>query len=318
MRKLTVAILGNHKFPFCTESELDWTFENLGHTVLKFQENEDMTHFIMERCISSGVDLFIYVHTHGWQTPGAISFEAMTSGIKNGCGAVTCGFHLDLYWGLNSADRRQDRIGQHQFWKMDYVFTADGGHNDGFKERGVNHYWLPPAVVERDCFRGNYNPEWAVDVAFVGSKSYHPEYPFRGQLIEILEQIYGDRFRRYSGDTPWGAFRGHRLNDLYASVKVCVGDSCFGGDFRNYWSDRIPETLGRGGFLIHPKVCGLDIPGLITYEPRNVGHLKQLIDYFVAHDAERRQCAGRAFDWVKDNETYTNRVMRMLDVMELL
>lgn len=317
MRKLTVAVVGNHELPFCTESELDWTFEHLGHRVLKFQENKDETHVIMERCVSTGVDLFVYVHTHGWETPGAVSFECMLEALRN-INAKTCGFHLDLYWGLNTADARQDRIGQHHFWKMDYVFTADGGRQEDFKSRGVKHFWLPPAVVEKGCFKGNYTPSLACDVAFVGAKGYHPEYPFRAQLIEWLERTYGDRFRRYAGDTRWGYFREQRLNDLYASVKVCVGDSCFGGLIPKYWSDRIPETLGRGGFLIHPRVEGLDIPGLITFHPQNFEELQRKIDYFVEHDTERRQCADKGFLWVKDNETYTNRVFRMLDIMELL
>lgn len=317
MLKLTVAILGNHEVSFCTERELGWTFEHLGHRVLRFQENRARTEEIMEECIASRVDLFIYVHTHGWETPGAITFEKMLDAIKNNK-TKTCGFHLDLYWGLNTNDYRQDRIGKHHFWKMDYVFTADGGHQQDFQKRGVNHFWLPPAVVEKGCFRGNFNPEYAVDVAFVGSKGYHPEYPFRPYLIEWLERTYGPRFRRYCGDTQWGGFREQKLNDLYASVKVCVGDSCFGGLIPNYWSDRIPETLGRGGFLVHPAVDGLNIPGLVTFYPQNLEHLQRQIDYFVEHDEERRQCADKGFRWVRDNETYTNRVLRMLGVMELL
>jgi hypothetical protein len=317
MRRLTVAILGNHELPFCTESELDWTFEHLGHKVLKFQENKARTEDIMMQCRAYEADLFVYIHTHGWETPGSVSFETMLDAIKN-MGVKTCGFHLDLYWGLNTADYRQDRIGKHHFWKMDYVFTADGGRQDEFKERGVNHIWLPPAVVERGCFRGNFNPEWAVDVAFVGAKGYHPEYPFRAHLIEWLERTYGDRFRRYAGDTRWGGFREQRLNDLYASVKVCVGDSCFGGLINNYWSDRVPETLGRGGFLIHPAVNGLNIPGLVTFYRQDLEHLKRQIDYFVEHDAERQACQDNAFKWVRENETYTNRVMTMLNVMGIL
>ena len=314
MRQLKVAILGNHSVSYCTERELDWTFEHLGHKVFRFQENQSRTQEIMETC-GAQVDLFIYVHTHGWKTPGAISFDRMIDAIRNS-GAVTCGFHLDLYWGLNASDRREDRIGQHPFWKMDYVFTADGGHQEQFTGRGVNHHWLPPAVVERGCHRGVFQPELAVDVAFIGQRNYHPEYPFRGQLISWLEKTYGPRFRRYGSGTQWGSFREDALNDLYASVKVCIGDSCFAGVSR-YWSDRIPETLGRGGFLIHPAVEGLNIPGLVTFEPGNLDQLKEKIDYYVTHDNERAIFSSRAFKWIRENETYTNRVRRMLEVMGL-
>ena len=36
----TIALLGNHSESFSTESDLDWTLEKLGHTVLKLQEND--------------------------------------------------------------------------------------------------------------------------------------------------------------------------------------------------------------------------------------------------------------------------------------
>lgn len=316
MRNLKVAILGNHRHSFCTESELAWTFERLGHTVFRFQEDQDTTNRVMELCVANRVNLLVYIHTHGWESPGVVPFEQMVDAVKNS-GTVTCGFHLDLYWGLNHADRRQDRIGTHPFWKMDFVFTADGGNDAGFHARGVNHHWLPPAVAERGCYRGTYNPEYAVDVAFVGARSYHPEYHWRPYLIDWLEATYGDRFRRYCGDTKWGGFREQRLNDLYASVKVCVGDSCFAGAAPKYWSDRIPETLGRGGFLIHPQVDGLDIPGLVTYQAGDMDRLKILIDHYVESGIERQVLSDAAFEWVKNNETYTNRVHRMLEIMGL-
>jgi hypothetical protein len=312
---LTVAILGNHDVPYCTECELDWTFEHLGHKVIRFQENRSQTHQILSQCLAERVDLLVYVHTHGWNTPGAYTMDQLIQLLRVN-GIKTCSFHLDLYWGLNVIDKRQDRIGTHPFWHTDYVFTADGGHQDKFEQRGVNHFWLPPAVVERGCYRGDWKPNYATDIAFVGSKIYHPEYPFRGQLLDYLGRNYGDRFRRYNGDTQWGIFREQKLNDMYASVKINVGDSCYSG-IRNYWSDRVPETLGRGGFLIHPEVEGLNIPGLVTYEPRNLVDLKSKIEYYLNHGEERNACMEQSFADVKANHTYTNRVRDMLSVMGL-
>jgi len=310
---LTVAVLGNHQVSYCTECELDWTFEHLGHRVIRFQENQSQTHQILAQCIAQKVDLFVYIHTHGWTTPGSLTLDQLIQSLRAN-GIKTCSFHLDLYWGLNINDKRQDRIGTHPFWHTDYVFTADGGHQEGFQQRGINHIWLPPAVVERGCYKGNFNPDWAVDVAFVGAKGYHPEYPFRGQLIDWLEQTYRGRFRRYAGDTQWATFREQRLNDLYASVKVNVGDSCLAG-IPFYWSDRVPETLGRGGFLIHPAVEGLDIPGLVTYKPQDLTDLKEKVEYYLAHEDERRACVELSFPYVKANHTYTNRVQTMLEIM---
>src|SRR4029077_2968548 len=118
-----------------------------------------------------------------------------------GAGIKTCSFHLDLYWGLNQSDGREDRIGQHAFFRTTKIFTADGGHQKEFAERlgADKHVWLPPGVVLRDCKPGEYRKDLATDVGFVGASSYHPEYPFRTKLIEFLRAAYGDRFRLYQG-----------------------------------------------------------------------------------------------------------------------
>lgn len=311
--KLTIAVLGNHTESYCTESELCWTLEHLGHRVLRFQENRDTTDRIYRVCKRERAALLLYVHTHGWDTPGKLSLLRLFEKLRKRS-IKTISFHLDLYWGLNVLDARQDRVGQHPFWKTDYVFTADGGHEQEFASRGVNHRWLPAAVVERGCFRGTPRAELAADVAFVGARDYHPEYPFRSELIGWLENTYGSRFRRFNGGDAVGPFRETRLNDLYASVKVVVGDSCFAGIPR-YWSDRVPETLGRGGFLIHPAVEGLDIPGLVTYRPRDLGDLRSKIDHFLISDPERRAHSDRAFEAVRQHHTYTNRVKTVLETV---
>jgi hypothetical protein len=309
MKRLTVGILGNFNVSFTTESELSWTFKRLGHFVLEFQENAVTTDDVVQSCINNGADLCLYIHTHGWSTPGSFSVDELLNRLRQR-GIITASFHLDLHFGLNVWDKREDTIGHRPEWKADYVFTADGGHEEEFANRGVNHFWLPPAVVEHGCHVGRFDPTLACDVAFVGSQRYHPEYPFRGELIDFLQRTYGVRFRLYNG------YREARLNDLYASVKVCVGDSCFAGMPR-YWSDRIPETCGRGGFLLHPPVQGLDIPGLCYYERQNLDDLQSKIDYYLARPETRADCVKKASAHVAEFETYTNRVRDMLSVMRL-
>jgi hypothetical protein len=230
-------------------------------------------------------------------------------------GIKTASFHLDRFWGLNISDKREHGIGRHPFWHTDKVFTADGGHQAEFEARGVNHIWLPPAIAARHCYRGISQERFAVDVAFVGSARYHPEYAFRTQLIDWLTKVYGARFRRFAGDTASGVVRERALNDLYASAKVIVGDSCFAGS-PYYWSDRVPETLGRGGFLIHPATPGLHIDGLVTYAPGDLGELREKIDMWVKH-GPRLVCTDKAMAVVKYHHTYTNRMGSVLTEMAL-
>lgn len=307
--KIAVCIHGNHSVSFCTEQELAWTFRDLGHKVVETQENETTTEEILEACIKNDVRLWIYVHTHGWVTPGQMDMSVLIQKLQ-ALGIKTVSFHLDRYKGLNIGDGRESRVGTHPFWHTQHVFTADGGNQEWFRVMGVNHHWLAPGVVKKWCVKGTSQDELKIDVGFVGARGYHPEYPFRETLIKFLEDTYGERFRLFSG------YREQALNDLYASIKVVVGDSCFGGsDY--YWSDRVPETLGRGGFLIHPASKGLTIPGLVTYDPGNLSDLADRIDYYLAHGDEREKLRDAAMGWVRDHDTYTNRAKEILRVVGL-
>ena len=305
----TIAILGNHGCPFSTESELDWTLENMGHRVVKIQENNITTHEVVQAVRERGARLFVWIHTHGWEMIGNISQEKMLEEIKSS-GIKTASFHLDRFWGLNVLDQREERIGTHAFWHTDTVFTADGGNDERFASRGVHHVWLPPAVVERDCYFGKTRPQYASPLCFTGADGYHPEYPFRGIMVNRLKEKYGSNFRVYQG------VRQDDLNNLYASVRVVVGDSCFAGSDR-YWSDRVPEVLGRGGFLLFPETPGLEIPGLVTYEAGNIDDLIKKIDYWIDDDraAERKAIQIQTQAHVKAHETYTQRMTTVLDVM---
>lgn len=311
---MILAICGNHKLPYCTESELVWTLQSLGHTVIPFQENQTSTDDMLRICGEKEVRLWIYVHTHGWKTPGSQDLDWLIESLR-GIGIKTASFHLDLHWGLQKNDQRENRIGHHPFWHTDTVFTADGGHQEAFARRGVHHEWLPPALCLRHCYRGMFRPELACDIAFVGSKTYHPEYQFRMQLIAWLERTYGSRFKRFAGDCG-GVVRESRLNDLYASVKIVVGDSCFAGS-PFYWSDRVPETLGRGGFLIHPATAGLEIPGLETFPAGDLGTLRQKIAQYLTQPRLRTFMTVTAMEDVLTHHTYHQRMTQMLTVMGL-
>ena len=304
-----IALLGNHEVSFCTERELDWTLEKMGHYVVRLQENKVNCEEVVSTCRERAVKLFIWVHTHGWETVGRMTLFQMVDQLRKS-GIKTCSFHLDRFFGLNTLDNRESRIGTHAFWHTDTVFTADGGNDERFKEKGVNHVWMPPAVVERDCYFGQPSPQFNSPIAFTGADGYHPEYPFRTRMCQRLREKYATNFRVYQG------VREEALNNLYASVRVLVGDSCFAGADR-YWSDRVPETIGRGGFLLFPTTPGLDIPGLVTYKPQDIDDLISKIEYWIDDDrtAERIRRRNQAHEFVKQNHTYTNRMQTLLQVM---
>jgi len=156
------------------------------------------------------------------------------------------------------------------------------------------------------------------DVIFVGSKGYHPEHWYRPALIEWLEKTYKDRFARYGGDSSNGVVRGHRLNRLYASTRVAVGDTlCINFDYPWYLSDRIFESVGRGAFTIFPYIYGLETffeidKEIVTYTFNDFEELKSKIDYYIEHDEEREKIRKAGHERVKREHTYMHRWEQIL------
>ena len=313
-KTMKIMMIGNVKIPFSTESDWVWTYRDLGHEVIEMQEDEDTTDRMWE--LGQTCDLIHYVHTHQWHTPGSFSIETLIQKFKD-AGIVTIGYHLDYFYGLE----REKDVNTHPWWTLDYIFTADGGSNDWYRAQGINHHYVKAGVVKRDCYIGNYREEYACDVAFVGSYHYHPEWPYRPRLIDWLQDTYGDRFRRYAGDTQWGTIRGSALNDLYASVKVVVGDTlCLGFNHPEYFSDRIMETTGRGGFLIMPFIEGIrdcfTEDELITYKFEDFSGLKEKIDYYLSHELERHSIQLAGHKRCLTDHSYSNRVREIFSILE--
>jgi hypothetical protein len=309
---MRICQVGNFEPAHSTENEIRKAWEALGHHVETIQEQHADWATLPER---ADCDLLMWTRTadldhepHDVKVAALERFES--------AGIPTVAYHLDRWFGLH----REASVGREAFFRCGIVVTADGGHQDRFAQLGVNHHWLPPAVSEFECAHGVSSDEYASDVAFVGSwQGYHREWKHRTALVKCLQHTYPDQVRCWpAAGQP--AVRGEALRDLYASTKVNVGDSCLSGGATHYWSDRIPETLGRGGFLLHPNVEGLSdwfTPGehLDTWDVGDWDGLRDLVDYYL-EDHEAREtiaAAGRAH--VLEHHTYTVRMRQLCDLV---
>ena len=231
---------------------------------------------------------------------------------------TTMTYHLDLWFGLQ---RQKDLSTYPVYQHIGHFFTVDSQMADWFnKNTAVKGHYLPAGVYDQECYIEPIKPTH--DVVFVGSKKYHPEWQYRTQLIDWLSSTYKESFEHY-GSGGIKSLRGSELNILYASSKIVVGDTlCIGFKYPDYWSDRVYETLGRGGFLIHPYVSGMerefeDKKHLVFYEYGNFEQLKELIDYYMKNDKEREAIRKAGHELVKENYTYKNRwkqILKELDV----
>ena len=201
-------------------------------------------------------------------------------------GILTVCWIFDLYHGLpwRSLDEEQ--------FKADIVFST-GGAGGKLLRQGIHG-------PENVMLEGKKE----YDIVFVGGSN-----PKRAKLLNWLQNQYGDRFH-HCGDKK--QIRGTELNELFAKTKIVIGDSV---PYPNYWSNRIYETLGRGGFLLHPRVKGLDeeFTPFKHYVPyRKNKDLKEVIDYYLTHDEERERIQKAGFEQSK-KYTYEIRVKQLLN-----
>lgn len=310
-----IVFLGNFRVDYTSESHHAKTLESLGHRVIRLQESEAKAEDILKH--ASSADLFIWIHTHGWRTPGKFEMEDVLKTLAD-YKIPTMTYHLDLWFGL----QRQKDLDTYPVYKyIGHFFTVDKKMAEWFNQKTkVKGHYVPAGVYDQECVIRDVTKKH--DVIFVGSKKYHPEWQYRPQLISWLEETYKNKFSHYgNGGLP--SIRGMQLNKLYWSTKIVIGDTlCINFEYPNYWSDRIYETMGRGGFIIHPYIKGLeeefeDKKHLVFYEYGNFTQLKELIDYYLEHEQEREAIRKAGHELVKSKYTYKNRWQQILKELEI-
>jgi hypothetical protein len=302
-----IVFLGNFNVDYTSETHHAKSLQSLGHKVTTLQETQATASEIHERAIKS--DLFVWVHTHGWKTPEpGIKMREVLADLKTR-NIPTITYHLDLWLGLS---RQADLVKEAVYTDIEHFFTVDSKMADWFNEKTkVKGHYLPAGVFHEEATFSK-TESYENDVIFVGSRQYHKEWRYRPKLINWLELNYAKRFKHYGRD-GLGIVRGQALNDLYASTKIVVGDTlCPNYSYPDYWSDRIYETLGRGGFLIHPYITGLekefvDKEHVVFYKYGDFEQLKSLIDYYLFNKVEREKIRIAGHNLVKNNYTYKHR-----------
>jgi hypothetical protein len=307
---MKIAFLGNFLVDYTSETHHAKSLGSLGHEVNCLQETTATPQQIHDAALDA--ELFVWVHTHGWHTPEIEA--ALADAVNRNIPVIT--YHLDLWKGL----KREADMATDPYWRvLTDFFTCDPLMADYLTENtSVKGHYLPPGVFDQECYM--VEPTDPFDVAFVGSYGYHSEWPYRAQLIDWLRATYGDRFRHYGGG-GLPSVRGAALNQVYANARVSVGDTlCLGFNYPGYWSDRLFETAGRGGFQIFPRIDGLtdyltEDKEVVLYSYGDFDELKHKIDYCLSHDSEREAIRRAGFERTCAEHTYIHRWKHILETL---
>lgn len=319
---IRVAVLGNHQHYHCSEARWARAFAALGCDVTPLQIDDAVRDPDLAMRVLRSQTLCAYTRTH---SPGRFLDERWTQRWQEleRSGVRTVGLHLDKFWGLE----RERLIASDAQFTVGTLFTADGGNDDRWAAASVNHRWLQPGCDADEMAGGQRRDDLAYDVVFVGSRQYHNEYPERPALIAHLRDVYGRRFAHFGhgGDRP--VVRGQALNDVYASAAVVIGDSCFANSpphlrVRDYWSERLPEVLGAGAFLIHPWMPGLSAHyttgrDYVTHVPGDWDDLDAQIGAYLAAPGERAGIARTGRERVLREHTWRHRMADLLATVGL-
>lgn len=322
-----VAYIGNFEPEFSTENEIRHAIGECGWQVTTIQEGDPQALASLVVNLRHGARPYSFIlwtrtASLAARTPRELQWALLAEARRANIPVV--GYHLDRWWGL----KRQVEIETQTepFFFVDLLVTADGAHDHKWSENGITHHWMPPAVSERWCQPGEFKPQIANDIAFVGSwqGGYHKEWRHRRDLVNWLVRKYGNRVTFWPRPNE-PAVRGLALNDVYWSSKVVVGDSCLvptvdGEQMIRYCSDRVPETLGRGGILVHPSVPGIDelFPIYHTWPTGDFDALEDAI-HDIIHDEELRDEASRMrrIEAIRLDHTYTVRMVELVTELEL-
>ena len=331
---MRVLQIGNQAPPHSTESHLRTAMLSHGWDVRSVQENDRWCWSDLAANGPGDVDFVLWTRT-GWDYdhllgPGGDKMvKAWQHQFLRLCrlhGIPTVGYHLDVWRRLE----REHQVEEEPFFSCSLLVTADGSDERWWMDKGVNHVWFLPGVSEPECAPGTPRDEFRSKIAFVGSWQghYHQEHQHRFQLVDWLRR----NFRKDCAFWPrqgQPAVRGQDLRDLYASVDVLVGDSCFSGDgVGRYVSDRLSESTGRGGYLIHPNTKGVTdgskwngVPTwrggehLGTWDAGDWDALGSAIEWALTHPDERKQIARAGRELVLEHHTYERRVQQLANLL---
>jgi len=301
---------------------------NNGIIVEKVQENDPTvwTKMIAALLENATPDFILWTRTGwdwagiGWSKEMADADQRRLLRLARDRKIPVVGYHLDIWFGL----AREGQVATEPFFEVELLITADGGHDDLWKDMGVNHVWFPPAISRDEAKLGIFREEFASDVAFVGSHDggYHRESEHRHALVQWLRLNFRDRCEFWPKHGQH-AIRGTDLQDLYASAKVVVGDSCFTGTgLRRYVSDRLPESMGRGAYLLHPRVGGVtdgslwqEGAHLQCWDAFDWNELGHLIESSLSNDNLRHNIAEQGRKHTLAFHTYEHRMSQLVDLL---
>ena len=180
-----------------------------------------------------------------------------------------------------------------------------------------------PQATDPDHFRPIPNVEKEYDVVFVGHN--YNGAPGRQALKDLLSfwngrkkmGVWGAHWHGYIPEElikgefmPW-----EDLPLLYNRAKIVLNDHRAEMRELGFVNNRTYDASASGAFIISDTVLGMEsVMPIETYSSPD--NLRQRIDYYLTHEAEREQKAREAMRLARDGYTFDNRAEEIMTFAE--
>jgi hypothetical protein len=203
----------------------------------------------------------------------------------------------------------------------DYVFLNNKSQHAELKSLGVKN----PAFSMEACDPDENRPiptrrrKWASDVAFIGK----PVQKNRIELMRAVDQrfnlkIWGGRWEEIGLTSHTKSIYPRQYGKICYASKIMLGcDQSHEMD--SYFSNRTWFTMGFGGFLLTNYVPGLEkilTRGKHLEWYHSIEECLDLIDYYLQHEAERRDIARAGCEYVHAHHTWDNVIDKIISRIE--
>ena len=203
---------------------------------------------------------------------------------------------------------------------FDYVFFASEYMKEMYDGKLDVPMDVMPQCTDPDVMKSVDSADKKYELLFVGNS----RRVYRRILKDLLPTdhkltVYGRHWEEFPVQeyVVQAYIDNNVVGQAYHDAKILLNDHW--DDMRDYGiiSNRIFDALAAKAFVISDNVKGLeDVLGdcVVTYDTRQ--DLKEKIDYYMEHDKEREEKAKRGQEIVLAKHTFSNRVDKMLSVLE--
>ncbi|WKZ36490.1 MAG: glycosyltransferase [Anaerolineales bacterium] len=208
------------------------------------------------------------------------------------------------------------------------LFIFDYEDLEMLKQKGVeNIFYLPcaydPEIYHPKKISAPHKKRFECEVAFIAN--YYPE---RGEFLKYTQgldvAVWGRGWKSFlkKNNFPPKVLRGKDLNGEYVSAVYNTAYICpnvhhvqsRGGGLNM----RTFEIPGAGGFQLTDYIAGMEEHfeigrELIVYESPE--HFRELAEYYLKHESERKAIAHRGYERVVREHTYEQRLKKIFEVL---